>query len=120
MIALAKDQRGIDVRCISGLLKLSLEVYSPSAQVVKAAEEASELSQALCKYTALSLYQDHAGYSEELSNRILAAQASINEEIADVEIMIAQLKYLGFGSDKILLEKLSKCLRLIQEAGSAE
>jgi len=60
-----------------GILRDALEVYGKDAQVLMAIEEMAELQNELCK-----------------ENRGRSTKESIAEEVADVEIMLEQMKIL--------------------------
>lgn len=60
--------------------------YGPAAQEVKAIEELSELSQAICKVIE--------AHKKESLNNLVDCVAHMFEEMADVEIMLAQLKII--------------------------
>lgn len=61
------------------VLNKAIDTYGPNAQKLKAIEELGELIQAIAKY------ENGIGY-----------RASVIEEIADVEIMLEQLKLIYF------------------------
>jgi len=65
------------------LYRRIIKKYGKKDQIIKSIEELSELQKALCKY---QLYN----FPEKLSTLI----ENIGEEIADVEIMINQLKII--------------------------
>lgn len=69
------------------LLTRAIRVYGEPAQVDMAIEEMSELTKALCK-----VKRAHGG------PETMAAVSSVTEEIADVQIMLDQLRII-FGSD---------------------
>lgn len=71
--------------------------FGTSNQIVKAIEEMSELQKELCKYLINDFY-----YSEE----------SIIDELADVEIMTAQLRHIFQISDQVDKRKEFKIERL--------
>lgn len=64
------------------VLNNAIEIYGKKPQIIKAVEELSELSQALCKYMNRDCFRD---------NKLVA---HIIEEIADVEVMTTQLKMI--------------------------
>ena len=64
--------------------KMIADKYGRAKQSVKAMEEMAELTKAICKL------QEHAAIHPENDKRYM----DVLEEIADVEIMIEQLKYL--------------------------
>lgn len=65
-------------------------------QIIKSAEECSELSAVLCKY--------FNSYSESIEN--------ITDEIADVEIMLKQLKIIFDNTKEVAERKRYKLKRL--------
>ena len=75
------------------ILTAAIEKYGEKAQEEVAIEEMSELIQAIC--------HKHRG-----------REHNIAEEIADVEIMLEQLKIINGCRNKVLLIKAAKILRL--------
>ena len=75
------------------LLKLAIEAYGEGAQRLMTVEECSELIKALCKLP-------RGG-----------SVADVVEEIADVQIMLDQMKII-FGSDAVELAEEKKLQRL--------
>ena len=69
------------------ILKAAIRLYGEPAQIDVAIEEMSELTKALCK---VKRARDTAGITEASSNVV--------EEIADVQIMLDQLRII-FGRD---------------------
>ena len=69
------------------ILKAAIRLYGEPAQIDVAIEEMSELTKALCK---VKRARDTAGITEASSNVV--------EEIADVQIMLDQLR-INFGRD---------------------
>lgn len=65
-------------------IKMIADKYGRAKQSVKAMEEMAELTQAICKL------KEHPAIHPENDKRYM----DVLEEIADVEIMIEQLKYL--------------------------
>lgn len=63
----------------------AVRVYGADRQQIKAVEELSELAQALCKYTGEDI--DDAAEAQLLIDHIA-------EEMADVEIMLEQLRII--------------------------
>ncbi len=80
---------------------LALARFGGKAQTEMMIEEMSELTKAICK---LNRAQD--------AHEKKAAFDNIYEEIADVEIVLAQMRLL-FGPDNIDKEKVKKLDRLI-------
>ena len=79
----------------SEVLHRALDTYGSWAQVVMVFEEMSELQKELCKYL-----------------RGRGSFKHIAEEIADVEIMIEQMKMLFFCTDDVRNERRRKVERL--------
>lgn len=77
------------------VLQRALDTYGSSMQIVVMMEEMSELQKELCKYL-----------------RGKCSQASIAEEIADVEIMLEQMKMLFCCTDDVRNERRRKVKRL--------
>lgn len=77
------------------VLQRALDTYGSSMQIVVMMEEMSELQKELCKYL-------RGKYSS----------ANIAEEIADVEIMLEQMKMLFFCTDGVRNERRRKVVRL--------
>lgn len=65
------------------LYKLALETYGRTAQVLKASEECAELSAAITKMAIWSLIETEVAIHDS---------AKVEEEMADVEIMLEQLR----------------------------
>ena len=84
---------------IKQVCQKAIKKWGQDAQLIKTIEELSELSKALCKY----LNSD---------NNVNGLLDNIAEEIADVEIMIEQLKIIFDNADKVLFVKFSKIKRL--------
>lgn len=85
-------------------LKRAILVYGVRSQVAMAHEEMAELAKALCKH-----YRTNA-----LDERISTYQ-NILEEIADVQIMLDQLRIMFGGTKEIEEEKIRRLkLRLDQ------
>lgn len=81
------------------LLKRAIRTYGESAQVDMAIEEMSELTKALCK-----VKRAHGG------PETMATISNVIEEIADVQIMLDQLRIIFGGSadaEEVKLERLS-------------
>lgn len=77
------------------VLQRALDTYGSSMQIVVMMEEMSELQKELCKYL-------RGKYSS----------ANIAEEIADVEIMLEQMKMLFCCTDDVRNERRRKVERL--------
>ncbi len=95
------------------LLKAAIRFYGEPAQIDMAIEEMSELTKALCK---VKRARDTAGITETSSNVV--------EEIADVQIMLDQLRII-FGRDaaaeeEAKLERLTDRLRKATAGRSCE
>ena len=89
----------------SAVLSEALDTYGSALQIVVTMEEMSELQKELCKYL-------RGKYSP----------ASIAEEIADVEIMLEQMKMLFCCADDVRNERRGKVERLkgrLDEHGEA-
>lgn len=93
------------------------EHYGFASQSIMLIEEMAELTQAITKY------KRYMGSLQPLSKltRIAELEANIAEEIADVEIMLAQMKYLLYISDEKLNEikaaKIKRTLDIIEQEG---
>ncbi len=77
------------------VLQRALDTYGSLPQIVMVFEEMSELQKELCKYL-----------------RGKCSPASIAEEIADVEIMLEQMKMLFCCTDDVSNERRRKVERL--------
>lgn len=77
------------------VLQRALDTYGSTLQIAMVFEEMSELQKELCKYL-----------------RGKCSPASIAEEIADVEIMIEQMKMLFCCTDDVRNERRRKVERL--------
>lgn len=85
-----------------------LETYGAPAQMIKLAEECSELAAFLAKYTCEKLIDPAAECSE--------IEESIRGEIADVENLIYQVRLI-IGSrriDEIKAEKIERTIKRIK------
>lgn len=83
------------------------EAFGVDAQLMQAIEEMAELIQALNK---AQRYIFHPKYPDE--RKVREAHHNVMEEIADVEIMTEQLKYLlGIPEDEIAEIKRYKIMR---------
>ena len=92
--------KGDSTMTITELYEKTLKKYGQERQLDKSIEELSELIKAICKYKNCS--------SNEFDKRI----NDIIEEIADVEIMLEQLKLIFSSSEKVLFVKIGKQKRL--------
>lgn len=89
-------------------LRHAIAVYGPRRQALKALEELGELTQALCKW----LGGDDPDPERSLRH--------VYEEIADVEIMLAQLRVMT-GADKDIDRWIAlKIARLKERLDAAE
>lgn len=79
----------------SAVLQRALDTYGSATQIVVMMEEMSDLQKELCKYL-------RGKYSP----------ASVAEEIADVEIMLEQMKMLFCCTDDVRNERRRKVERL--------
>lgn len=69
-----------------GIIRKAIETYGIDAQVLMAIEEMSELTKALCKERRTRNTDDVAVRSKVIDN--------IAEEVADVQIMLNQIRYI--------------------------
>ena len=79
-VEVLKQYEGRDVRHETGVFKAAIEEFGEAAQILMVFEEMSELQKELCKWL-------RNGNSVELTQNIA-------EEIADVEIMLDQMKLI--------------------------
>ena len=77
------------------IFRSAIETYGAVMQITVAFEEMSELQKELCKYI-----------------RCIGSQENIAEEIADVEIMMEQMKMLFFFFSDVLQVREKKVKRL--------
>ncbi len=83
------------------IIKKAIETYGIDAQVLMAIEEMSELTKALCKERRTRNCDDLTTRSKVIDN--------ITEEVADVQIMLNQLRYIfGIETESVETEKLSR------------
>ncbi len=75
--------------------KEAIETFGPVTQLIVAIEELSELQKELCKYL-----------------RGKGDVSKISEEVADVEIMLLQCKYIFDISSKVRGHRMGKLFRL--------
>lgn len=84
--------------------KRAIEAYGKDAQLKMCIEEMAELMQAICK-----------------SFRGVDNLDNIIEEIADVEIMLAQLKLIyKLNKNEVLVKKVEKLRRLEEQLNNAD
>jgi NTP pyrophosphatase (non-canonical NTP hydrolase) len=83
------------------LYSLAIDFWGQDAQIDMCVEEASELIQAICKYKRANGPQ-----------KVEAAILHIAEEVADVEIMLEQLKLMLGIEEQVNIEKDFKMTRL--------
>lgn len=84
--------------------KRAIEAYGKDAQLKMCIEEMAELTQAICK-----------------SFRGVDNLDNIIEEIADVEIMLAQLKLIyKLNKNEVLVKKVEKLRRLEEQLNNAD
>lgn len=89
---------------INEIYEQAIETYGKDAQLKMAIEEMAELTQAICK--------SFRG-ADNLDNII--------EEIADVEIMLAQLKIIySLNKNEVCLKKAEKITRLKERLNNAD
>lgn len=79
----------------------AIEKYGEDHQILKCVEELSELTKALCKYFDCT--------DARLRPIVLDA---IDEETADVEIMLQQLKMIFRNDDQVRIKRVEKIERL--------
>lgn len=105
-------------------LKQIIDYYGDASQIDKAIEEMSELTQALLKHRiASNKLAKMLGAESRKSicayvKKDADAYANVKEEIADVQIMLEQLKILfngGEKTEKIMQEKIDRTLQRIEE-----
>lgn len=79
---------------IDDIYKKAIETYGKEVQIIVAIEEMSELQKELCKYFRVNI------------------NTHIAEEIADVEIMMEQIKMIFDIEKEVIREKAFKISRL--------
>lgn len=79
----------------------AIETYGKDAQLTKAVEEMSELTKALCKYK-----ECQRKYDNPLNRKPQEAYSNIEEEIADVFIMLVQLLAFFRGRESVSITKI--------------
>ena len=89
-------------------LRRAVAVYGPRRQAIKALEELGELTQALCKWL---------GGDDPDTERALW---HVSEEIADVEIMLAQLRIMMGSDNDVNAWTMLKISRLKDRLDAAE
>lgn len=89
------------------VLRKAISTYGLQKQMTKTVEELSELSQALCK----SLIRLDSTSNSSLQNDLKQVD-NIFEEMADVEIMLAQCKLMFHCADEVAEWKEKKITRL--------
>lgn len=90
---------------INSIYKKAIKLWGIDSQMMMVVEEASELIKAICKLR-------RTGVTAETVN-------AVAEEIADMEIMLEQLKimfYLSEGVSEWKNYKISRLLQMIKEA----
>lgn len=93
-----KKGAGRDVQRETDVFKAAIEVFGEAAQVTMVFEEMAELQKELCKWLR--------------GNTDVAERYRIAEEIADVEIMLAQMKLLFDNRGLVLSYRREKTARL--------
>ena len=91
------------------VLERAIHTYGGQAQVDKAIEEMSELTKALLKHRYV-----------EKNYEIEILEDAVAEEIADVEIMLKQLKMIFCFDERVLQykkEKIERLERRLNESG---
>ena len=90
-----------------------LEFYGPDAQIRQCIEEMAELTQALCKYERVrGNGQPTTMTEEECYNNIV-------EEIADVQVMLEQMKMYFLCSTQVEKIMEQKVERQLERMGNA-
>ena len=97
-VAALKQSAGRDVQHETDVFKDAIKEFGEAAQVTMVFEEMAELQKELCKWL-------RNGNSVELTHNIA-------EEIADVEIMLAQMKLLFDNRGLVLSYRREKTARL--------
>jgi len=85
------------------ILNAAIEKYGRDSQIDIMIEEMSELTKALLKYR-------RSGYLDIL-------RCEIREEVADVQIMIEQMKILFGATDRIEAEKIARLFVRLEMGG---
>ena len=90
------------------IMQKAINTYGLEKQMIKTVEELAELSQALCKsFIRLTDYDPLASFQKDLESI-----NNIFEEMADVEIMLAQCKMMFECEDEVQDWKDKKLKRL--------
>jgi NTP pyrophosphatase (non-canonical NTP hydrolase) len=97
------EDAGIPEIMPSGLQTIdrAIETYGKDAQLTKAVEEMSELTKALCKYK-----ECQRKYDNPLNRKPQEVYSNIEEEIADVFIMLVQLLAFFRGRESVSITKI--------------
>ena len=90
----------------------ALLVFGPDPQVDMMIEEMSELTKALLKYRRWNRFDDHTGTADKYLD-------AIAEEMADVEIVMAQMKKLFHCENDVRRHKGEKMERLAKRVDYA-
>lgn len=91
------------------------EHYGILAQIGQLYEEIGELMQ------AINRMRRSVGFGQSITAEPAECVDNVYEELADVEIMIGQVKYLLNGNeavDRIIREKLDRQIKRIEEEGT--
>lgn len=99
-------------RIFTSINRKSIHAFGKDASLLKAAEECSELAQAITKY----LYQDWTGYEEEERQKVVD---NIIEEVADVFISIVNILEI-LGLNKFDINKAIERKQIRQKHRSEE
>lgn len=92
--------------------------YGADAQTIKAVEELAELQQALCKSLCARL---NPQFSPQSAAAAASVYNNIIEEIADVEIMLQQIRLIfNINENEIENVKNNKLSRLITRIAAGE
>ncbi|MDR0975597.1 MAG: hypothetical protein LBM01_01395 [Christensenellaceae bacterium] len=97
-----------------------VEVWGEESQIDMALEEMAELTQALCKYKRIK--KNYFGDADVNAEKAKKNADNINEEIADVINMVAQLRIM-FDTEKIdeiRKEKIDRTMKFLEEQKSDE
>lgn len=95
------------------IMQMAINTYGLEKQMIKTVEELAELEQALCKaIIRLTDYDPLASFQKDLES-----VNNIFEEIADVEIMLEQLKMMYNCFDEVSEWKDKKIVRLQKRLG---
>lgn len=81
------------------IMERAVDTFGHAHQIIKAMEEMAELQKEICKYL------NEAGINQERMD-------NISQEIADVEIMLEQLKIIFSNQERVEDWKKLKLLRL--------